>query len=338
MKEIARIIDYVEPQGVAVTRTKKGLLLRLPNGKSEMIHFTSSDHRAYENNRAHLHQAGIELPMDKHGLKKLPDYITAGSMRQTTLDRAARVIADMGSPRQLTATEFMEAGGAPNYGLANRTLYHLGWMPQTERKGAHKIWTQPLEDDEEPMTEEQLLARVEQNASRHSFEVAKWHGRKGSVAERIYTLLATAGEPMIYKELCEKLPDANPSTVSSSLANMKRQGLVVANKAGDYTLPSVAERREPEQQEPERDHTFAVDTDPEPDDFDQETEDIVQREVHTGIHGHIGDREFIDSVNSWSLDLSLLESALTLGSIKDLLRAASLDFELRVWHTNENTP
>lgn len=330
MKEIARIIEYVEPQGVAVTRTKKGLLLRLPNGKSEMIHFTSSDHRAYENNRSRLHQAGIELPMDKYALKKLPDYITAGSMRQTTLDRAARVIADMGSPRQVTAVEFMEAGGAPTHGLANRTLYHLGYLPQTDRKGAHKVWMQPMEQDEEPMTEEQLLERVSANASRQPIE---WHGQKGSVAARIYTVLAERGEPMTQKQLSLALPDANPSTISSSVANMKKRGLVTMVSFGFYALPSVAERPEPE---PERDQTFPVDTDS--GDFDQETEDIVQREVHTGIHGHVGDREFIDSVNSWALDLSLLDHGLTLGSIKDLLRAAALDFEVRVWHANENTP
>src|SRR5258708_4997608 len=150
MKEIARIIDFVEPQGVGVTRTKKGLLLRLPNGESEMIHFTTSDHRAYANTRSRLHQAGVELPTDKHSLKNLPNYITAGSMRTATLERAARIIEGMGSPRQITAPQFIEAGGAPTYGLANRTLYHLGWTPQTDRKRAHKVWLQPLEQEVEP--------------------------------------------------------------------------------------------------------------------------------------------------------------------------------------------
>lgn len=320
MKEIARIIEYVEPQGVSVTRTKKGLLLRLPNGKTEMVHFTNSDHRAFENQRARLHRAGIELPTDRHALKNLPDYITAGSMRQATLDRAQRVLDDMGSPRKVTATEFMEAGGAPNHGLANRTLYHLGWLPQTDRKRAHKIWLQPIENEEEPMTEEQLLERVERNVN---MELIEWHGTKGSVAERIYTLLAQAGrEGMTTAALRAALPESNPATVSSSLSNMKKTNLVASPTWGVYALPAAA----------------AAASEPEVEVQDEVDEELEQDTppVHTGIHGNIGDREFIDSVNSWVLDLSVLGDDLTLGNIKAMLRSAALDFELRVWHENEN--
>ena len=327
MKEIARIIEFVEPQGVEVTRTKKGLLLRLPNGKSEMIHFTNSDHRAFENSRARLHRAGIELPTDRHALKNLPDYITAGSMRPATLERAARVISDMGSPRKITATEFLEAGGAPNHTLANRTLYHLGWLPSTDRKRAHKVWLQPIEKDEEPMTEEQLLERVATNAERPAMEIVQWRGTRGSLAEQLYGWLAETGLIVSMADIRAHFPDANVSSLSSTTANMKARGLLTNPSRGMYALHSVPVSQPEPEPEPEQ-KLEVVEAEVEEEDLDMP--------AHTGIHGHIGDREFIDSVNSWVLDLGMLDPSLSLGSVKDLLRSAALDFELRVWHANEN--
>lgn len=320
MKEIARIIEFIEPQGVGVTRTKKGLLLRLPNGDTDMIHFTNSDHRAYANTRARLRRAGIDLPTDRHAAKNLPDYITAGSMRATTLDRARRILEEMGSPGRITSNAFMEAGGAPTHGLANRTLYHLGWLPQTDKKRAHKIWIQPIDQEDEPMTEEQLLERVERNANA---TWAPFRGAKGSVAHRVYQLLAETGQALSTTEIREKLPDAHATTVSSSLSNLKKRE-VIALSQGRWHLESISPQIGPDAEQVEE---------PEPEAEDDDEQDELPR---TGIHGHVGDREFIDSVNSWALDLAILGEDMSIDQLKRTLRAAGLDFEVRVWHENEN--
>jgi hypothetical protein len=150
-KEIRRIVDHIEPQGVNVTRTTKGLLLRLPDGNTEMIHFTTSDHRAYANTRAKLHRAGVTLPSDRHAIK-LPNYISSGTITRQTKERATEVLAKMGNPMRLTAQEFMEAGGAPNMQAAPRVLFHMGWLPDKDKKGSKgKIWMCPIEDETEPI-------------------------------------------------------------------------------------------------------------------------------------------------------------------------------------------
>lgn len=62
-KQIKRILSYVEGKGWTVNATAKGYMLRCPCGHAQvLIHKTSSDHRAFQNIRADLRRAGLDMP------------------------------------------------------------------------------------------------------------------------------------------------------------------------------------------------------------------------------------------------------------------------------------
>lgn len=151
MKEIARIVEHVEPQGVTVTRTKKGLLLRLPNHETTMVHFTTSDVRAVKNLRATLKRAGVTMPNDRHTAQaELAPYITNVTPTQRTKDRAQASLDKLGL-RKVTTKQLVAAGGAPNVIQASQVLFALGWTPSKTTRNARRYWLAPVETDPEPI-------------------------------------------------------------------------------------------------------------------------------------------------------------------------------------------
>jgi hypothetical protein len=98
MKEVARIAKHVEAQGVNITRTKKGLLLRMPDGESAMMHFTTSDVNAIKNLRAQLHRSGVSLPNDRHDLTSVPAYARRNATKQS-LTRVRAILKELDHPQ-----------------------------------------------------------------------------------------------------------------------------------------------------------------------------------------------------------------------------------------------
>jgi hypothetical protein len=166
MKEISKLLTHLEPQGVTATRTKKGVLLRLPDKSTTMLHFTGSDVREQANVRARLKRAGLEWPGDE---VRLGANITDHKPTALTIEKAQRALEQWPNStinglqlRRLVAGLDPEDTSETNpQGLTNvsaqRVLYHLGWTPSGKSTG--RKWHRPEPELPENVTE---LAPVSQ--------------------------------------------------------------------------------------------------------------------------------------------------------------------------------
>lgn len=147
-KEIVRLLDHIEPQGVETTRTKNGILLRLPDKSSTMLHFTGSDHREADNVRARLRRSGVSWPTDGDPLS---DRILSSKPQKATMQKVERALLRW-EQRTITGAQLrrlMPEGQTLSITAAQAALYHLGWTP-TGPTTARK-WLRPLELEPEPV-------------------------------------------------------------------------------------------------------------------------------------------------------------------------------------------
>lgn len=152
-KEIARLIDHIQPQGVNVTRTTKGVMLRLPDQSTTMLHFTGSDVREAKNVRARLKRAGVTWPTDGEAL---PDYLLKSRPLKSTLAKVSKALEGWDN-RYISGAQLrrlMPEGDSLGNAAAQAALWHLGWTPTggvTNRKWMRPIDLEPpTELDEEP--------------------------------------------------------------------------------------------------------------------------------------------------------------------------------------------
>jgi hypothetical protein len=146
-KEIARLLDHIEPQGVNVTRTTKGVLLRLPDQSTTMLHFTGSDVREAKNVRARLKRAGVSWPTDG---EPLGDRIIKSRPQKRSLDKA-RAALEGWEGRSITAAQLrrlMPEDEPMGAHTSQVVLWHLGWTPTGPEK--RRKWMRPLELEPEP--------------------------------------------------------------------------------------------------------------------------------------------------------------------------------------------
>lgn len=170
-KDQKRLLNHVEQQGVVVTPTTKGYLMRMPDGGTAMLHKTQSDRMAPMALRAKLKRHGISWPWD--GTKaELPKYITEGTMQKATLDRWRQVILVDGElpdevfPNELVKAEYQlrhpDADPPRQYDLATcyRALYRLGYLQGGRYESNRgKAWVlKPAEVEEKPMPEAKPFA------------------------------------------------------------------------------------------------------------------------------------------------------------------------------------
>jgi hypothetical protein len=163
--QINRFTHMCEDQGIRVTRTKKGLLLRFPDGSSTVQHFTNSDTRAEQNQIARFRRAGMTHPNDTRRAKEtLPAYITSGTISEKTRRRIIDYVASQGYPEAvLSSTIVKDLKMDP--GWANRALYHTGFRPGTAKsRKVGRPWYTPEEilclkdqvtEESEPTPEEE---------------------------------------------------------------------------------------------------------------------------------------------------------------------------------------
>lgn len=245
--QIARFAKSMEVQGVGVTRTKKGLLLRLPNGESTMLHFTASDVRAITNLKARLRRAGVNHPDDTRAVE-LPDYITAGSVREKSKKLAWQWVRDHDFPDEVHGKDFAELGWDP--GQCNRVLYHAGFVPSDRVGKKGRSWAVP-----------------------------EWLAEEGVALHRTQAEAALA----------------------AAVEGAREAGRTIGREllAEDEESPTFPE-----------------------------SEVVTTQAVHTI---QTNGREFIDSVDSWVVDLVRLPMNMTIGEYFQSLDASGIDFEIRMW-------
>lgn len=259
--QIIRFIHSMEDQGVGVTRTKKGLFLRLPDTTSTTVHFTNSDVRAIDNLMARLRRAGVRHPDDPKDVRELPTNITeAKPVAARSIRRIKQVVADLGWPEVITVKEVVENSDMVHI-TATRALYQMGFIPVKGKRNA-RAW----------LTPDELLAEkpVEQEPESPTFDGPLLPEQDAAVgrAEEAEALLDEA---------------INPTRDEAEVERLKSLG-----------QPTVEVKVE-------------------------------------------GNREFIDTHESWVLDLTQLggfpftATPITVEQLRTVMASAGLEMEVRVW-------
>jgi hypothetical protein len=139
--QIDQFAMAMDAQGVNVTRTKKGLLLRLPDGSTQMKHFTESDIRGHKNLTAALKRAGITMPGERTA--DLPAYITSGTISKRSKERIEQYVRDRGFPEIIYYADIRRDLDL-DPATVNRHLYHTGFVAeQVINKKRGRPWRTP---------------------------------------------------------------------------------------------------------------------------------------------------------------------------------------------------
>jgi hypothetical protein len=196
---VERFIRSMEEQGVGVTRTTKGLLLRLPDGETTSLHFTNSDVRAPINLMARLRRAGVRHPDDPKDVRELPSNITQGpAVAARTKQKVIDYIVDNDFPEVVTVKELVDHTEMVHI-TATRAMYQMGFTPVKGKRGARdwivpqeildKKPVEPVEEEPESPTLPPLtLAEAE------AYEEAMNPTRDEAEVARLKNLGAMAGE------------------------------------------------------------------------------------------------------------------------------------------------
>lgn len=293
-KEIARLLDHVEPQGVTLTRTKSGVLMRMPDGKATaMVHFTSSDVNMRKALRAQLKRAGVSWPTDAGPVRA---EITDHKPTRRSLEQVSQALAGW-DQRYITGSQLVRLmGGEPDYSkakesgasrgmtllAAQRCLYHLGWIPTGPAKA--RKWLRPLELEPEPVH-----------------------------------LLEPEPEPTPEPETVET-DTPEPETALAGPERPAGEGLAPVSGHPSWEGVEAAERLQAALGAPQRDEHLAPPLSLVPD----------AAEVKAHPAGH----EYIDTVDSWTGNLEQLPEGMSLAQLRQLLGAFGLQLELRVWRAD----
>lgn len=141
-KESARLISYVESQGVKVSSVKSGYMLKFPNGESTTMHLTGSDNRGPLNLRAVLKRNGIEWPTDNQDIKLNP----------LTVQRGSEVLEKMGFPNTIRMRDFRTAATLIEWNVPNSTigrfLRSMGYVATGNTQAQRYILAETIESKE----------------------------------------------------------------------------------------------------------------------------------------------------------------------------------------------
>lgn len=259
--QVQRFIASMEEQGVGVTRTKKGLFLRLPDKTSTTVHFTNSDVRAFDNLIARLRRAGVRHPEDPKNVAELPSQIVTGKVAEKSKKLLMAAMEKLNYPDVVRVMPMMQETGMEHVTVA-RTLYALGFKPIAGKRNS-RDW----------LTPEDILALKPQPQP----EVEESAGDVPAEFEAEQT--ATPHTDQALREFVERAQNAQ-AAVNALGMGVPRETSVAEPSAGSVRTSG---------------------------------------------------REFIDTHDSWIVDLSRLPMNMTIGEYLQSLDASGLDFEVRVW-------
>jgi hypothetical protein len=306
--QIARWVRDVENQGVRVTRTKKGLLLRLPDGSTAMKHFTDSDTRGAKNLAAELRRAGVISPDDKK-TATLPKYITTGTVTNKNRQAVIDYVRKHDFPTVVFSKDLVaELDADP--GTVNRMLYHCGFTvgDSIGRKG--RPWYTPqsiltLKTTEAEAVVPPELKRVIDGARAAQEEINQIIAGVEPVTEE------RDATPEEEAQVLESLASPDSDFVEVDRPEASQEEIVAERKkkwieALEFD-PGAENTVEPEPQVPEVVHVTQ-----------EQAEDI----------------QFIDMRDSWVVDLEEILDKHLYRMVTDrlaVLRAVGIDYEIRVW-------
>jgi hypothetical protein len=299
--QIARFTRICEDQGIRVTRTKKGLLIRFPDGSSTVQHFTNSDSRAVQNQIARFRRAGMTHPNDTRQVKdSLPAYITSGTITPKTRQRIVDYVVSQGYPESVLSAEVVK-DLKMDPGWANRALFHTGFRPgPAKNRKLGRPWYTPddiLAMKDGPVTEE----------------------RDATPEEEAEVLESLASPDSDFVEVDR--PEAEEDTSQPIPVEFAPQEVVVERRTFEDIAFGLGE-------DPGLDDVIA----PEPE-AAAEPEPQVPEVVHV-TQEQAEDIQFIDMRDSWVVDMEELLDEHLYRMVKDrlaVLRVVGIEYEMRVW-------
>jgi len=289
--QVRRFIDSMEEQGVGVTRTKKGLFLRLPDRTSTTVHFTNSDVRAFDNLVARLRRAGVRHPEDPKNVAELPSSIKTGNASPSSKRKIIEAIVKLDYPDTVAIMPLMKVTGMEHITIA-RALYHMGFTPIAGKRNSRE-WVTPEELlAGKPKAEEPESPTLPpDDVDRFGKTVAQQEAERvlGAAVEGAREAGRTIG-----RELAGSTPHTDAALMDFATRAQSAQAAVNALGAG---VP-------------------------------RETTEV---ELSSGAVRTGNGREFIDTHDSWIVDLTRLPMNMTIGDYLQSLDASGLEFEVRVW-------
>lgn len=306
--QIEKFIRFCEEQGIKVTKTRKGLMIRFPDGSSTVQHFTNSDVRAVPNQIARFRRAGMIHPEDKRPQTALPQYITdeaGGKVSLTTRKKITDYIIANDYPTVVYAGRVSKAAKI-DPATTNRALYKMGFIPGTAvsvRPG--RPWATP---------DDLLELRDKAPAMPSPLDIA----RRAKAAQEAVNDLG-AGKPVEVENHVEGSAEEaerllNESTVAQA---DDRRSIEFELEDDDTPNPGVSDLL---------DHTPPVIHDPVID----ESLHMANEKAEEPVVPHV---DFIDDRDSWVVDMEEYFGGSYFYMKSDLARLAALGlgFEFRVW-------
>lgn len=308
--QIQRFTRICEDQGIRVTKTKKGLLLRFPDGSSTVQHFTNSDVRAEPNQIARFRRAGMTHPNDTRRQKDdLPSYITSGTITPKTRQKIIDYVVSQGFPESVLSSEVVRDLNM-DPGWANRALYHTGFRPgKAKSRKVGRPWYTP--DEILCLKEDPKVVEPAEVKSMPIYE-EPLYGEQITVDDVIEAADIAKDEDFTATPP-KSLPSAEQfeETVERDQAEAAfKAGVEGAREYGRNLGKAMKEAgMAPSTQE-------------------QAVESIIDHDL-----------QYIDTRDSWTVDMQELLGDHLSRMVQDrlgVLRAVGIEYEIRVWRTTKS--
>lgn len=318
-----KIIADLEAQGATARETKKGIMIFAPD-KNDMrtISAISGDVKGLRDDIAWFRKHGLHHPADRKEMPVVakpaltneegyPMYVV-GPINGTTRKRVLSELEKKGWPLRVRPTEL-----TMDTVTATRALYNVGYRWDTDSPAKARVWVAP--DDIKEMHERVKAEMDRREQEAREARAAHHEAMAGheNVEDQPVQVVKTDSVLAAVQEARSKPVDLIPEV---PVERYRNPGPTIAEAA---TPEFLAENTEPRNvvgrvtfQEKREDDEIVTVTGP------NGTSQVVAKVTP--------DREFIDSVDSWTVDehwyLPREVSAYLEG-----LRGAGLEVEIRVW-------
>lgn len=193
--EIRELAKDLERQGANLIYKKDGIMVRLPDGSSQMLHFTNSDRRAHMNIRAAVKRAGLTWPGDGAQPRR-----RGGSITKRSEERIRRVFVDTGL-NELAPHTLTEAGIGADL-LRRALLVDNPILTQEEKGGPYRLVSETTpEPTPEDLALDEMDDKPEYEPETSVEEIKKMFGAEPEPEhpniEYAKSLLATAAKPTV---------------------------------------------------------------------------------------------------------------------------------------------
>lgn len=309
-----RFVKHLEDQKCVVRLTSKsGAFIRTPDGATTTVHFSTSDIRAKKNAIAWFRRHGIHHPDDTKEMEEVvtkneegyPAYLT-GPINTTTRKIVLSELEAKGWPLRLRANEL-----AMDSVTAGRALYAVGYRWDTDTTARNRYWLAP---DEIREMHERVKAEMKERED---------EARRQRQERALHALPPVTVRPLIpFRPPFDEMGEPRNKDAQDMQDAVSRE-TPEPGSASDTMIGAPGREVTPEVEVP----------------LTRENVHLVEAAANLGKEQvpAAPEREFIDSVDSWTVDLNALPNMFFGGGSMSLeqylmsLRSAGLEVEIRVW-------